>query len=200
MFGSVSRWNDLMFCPYHRIVQLWYTPVFWSLKSVVVTCQTILNSFMEDPECTSARNIVGHSFGTDLNSCCIKLSIETVLGLQFQSSFVWMQVGTQVIPGQGSVHGELFPVTMKEEWDKLLRKWSKLPGSLHFSYFQYLSKVFEVFVLFLPFSTYLFHECYFNIWPFKVPAKKVGLMWNITDFFLKAGQSAKVGLNMGNGK
>lgn len=105
VFGSVSRWNDLMFCSYRRMVQPGHTPVFWSLKSVVVTCQAILNSFMDDPECTSARNIVKHSFATDSDSHNIKLVTLKVYWVSPSSpmpeAFVWMHLGTQVIPWAG---------------------------------------------------------------------------------------------------
>lgn len=106
---SVSRWNDLMFCPHCRIVQPWYTPVFWSLKSVVVTCQAILNSSVDDPECTSARNIVGHNFGTDWAPVMLNFSyVENILGLEFQSytwGFCWVRAGTPITPGQGQCGG-----------------------------------------------------------------------------------------------
>lgn len=121
---SVSRRNDLMFFPHCRIVQPWYTPVFWSLKSVVVTCQAILNSSVDDPECTSARNIVGHNFGTDsapvmLNFSYVEKYIRSRVPV-LHMRLLWSACGHTSHPWESSA--EVFPVAVKEEQDQLLRK------------------------------------------------------------------------------
>lgn len=82
-----------------------YTPVFWSLKSVVLTCQAIVNNFMDDPEHTPARNSSGHSFGTDLDSCNIKLKLFwKYIGSEvpvFCLRLVLLRIGLQVTPSAG---------------------------------------------------------------------------------------------------